>query len=110
MDETISSLFEVSTLNRVAEVFLVAGDALLTYDDSAEVRRLADEHAFFPHRLAMKNTHHVAMTELAITNTPLSNRLPVGAVPEALLCEERPMRHRRRGLHTSTHEPGIGTG
>jgi DNA adenine methylase len=66
----------------------VAGDVLLTYDDSAEVQQLADDFGFFPYRVAMKSTHHAHMAELAITNFPLSNRLPAPPAPEALLCEK----------------------
>ena len=74
----------------------VNGDALLTYDDSEEVRKLADEHAFYPHRVAMKNTHHTQMAELAISNFPLSNRLPPSPPPEVLLCETPPLRPRSK--------------
>lgn len=73
-----------------AEVALVAGDAMLTYDESPEVVRLADAHGFYPYRVAMKNTHHAQMHELAITNTPMSNRLSPLPGREALLCEDSP--------------------
>ena len=72
------------------EVASVNGDVLLTYDESAEVRRLAGDHAFYCHSVAMKNTHHTQMAELAITNFPMSNRLPPTAPTEALLCETPP--------------------
>ena len=32
--------------------------------------------------------HHAHMAELAITNSPLSNRLPDPPLPEAVLCEK----------------------
>ena len=44
-----------------------AGDVLLTYDDSADVRILAERHSFEIKCVAMKNTHHVKMTELLIS-------------------------------------------
>ena len=77
----------------------IAGEALLTYDDSAEVRKLAAAHAFYTQRVAMKNTHHNEMAELAITNRPMSTRLPPAPEPEALLCEDAP-RRRRKSLKT----------
>jgi DNA adenine methylase len=66
----------------------VQGQVLLTYDDSREVQRLADDFGFFPHRVAMKTTHHTRMAELAITNFPMSTRLPPPSPSESLLCEE----------------------
>lgn len=47
-----------------------AGAVMLTYDDSLEVRKLAEAHGFFIKPIAMKNTHHNRMYELAITNRP----------------------------------------
>ncbi len=44
----------------------VAGDVLLTYDDTAEIRKLASTHGFSLQPVAMKNTHHAQMTELLI--------------------------------------------
>lgn len=44
----------------------VAGDFLMTYDDSDEVRELARKHGFDFELVAMKNTHHAEMTELLI--------------------------------------------
>lgn len=44
------------------------GDVILTYDDAPEVRKLAAAHGFFIKLIAMKNTHHNRMYELAITN------------------------------------------
>jgi DNA adenine methylase len=43
------------------------GDVLLTYDDSPDVRILADRHSFEIKCVAMKNTHHAKMTELLIS-------------------------------------------
>ena len=45
----------------------VAGDILLTYDDSPDVRDLAARHSFEVRSVAMKNTHHAKMTELLIS-------------------------------------------
>lgn len=42
------------------------GPALLTYDDTPEVRLMAAEHKFITGDVAMKSTHHVVMRELAI--------------------------------------------
>lgn len=43
------------------------GPVMLTYDDSPEVRSLARRHGFRVAEIPMKNTHHMAMLELAIT-------------------------------------------
>lgn len=43
-----------------------AGPALLTYDDTPEVREFALRHHFEVGNVAMKSTHHVVMHELAI--------------------------------------------
>jgi len=45
----------------------VAGDFLMTYDDSEGVILLADKHGFEYERVAMKNTHHTEMMELLIS-------------------------------------------
>lgn len=42
------------------------GDFLMSYDNSEEVRTLAERHAFDVQAIAMKNTHHAKMTELLI--------------------------------------------
>lgn len=49
-----------------SEVAAHAQSALLTYDDTPEVRRLADTHGFQVGDVAMKSTHHAVMRELAI--------------------------------------------
>jgi DNA adenine methylase len=49
-----------------ATAALVAGDILLTYDDSPEVRELAIRHGLEVECIAMKSTHHAKMTELLI--------------------------------------------
>lgn len=51
-------LFEVAASN--------PGPALLTYDDTPEVRAMAASHGFLTGDIAMKSTHHVVMRELAI--------------------------------------------
>lgn len=55
-----------------AELFRVtaslAGRFLMTYDDSAEVRKLAADHGFQVAEVAMKNTHHSLMKELLISS------------------------------------------
>lgn len=47
-------------------VATVNGDFLMTYDDTYEVRTLAQRHGFDTELVAMKNTHHAEMTELLI--------------------------------------------
>lgn len=44
----------------------VRGHVLLTYDDTPEIRSLADEFGFETEPVAMKNTHHAQMTELLV--------------------------------------------
>ncbi len=44
----------------------MAGDILLTYDDTQDVRKLAARYSFVTECVAMKNTHHAKMTELLI--------------------------------------------
>jgi DNA adenine methylase len=46
-----------------------AGDVVMTYDDTAEVRALASTHGFEVANVAMKNTHHARMTELVIAKS-----------------------------------------
>lgn len=49
-----------SSLNRSA------GDFLMTYDDSSEIRSLTVEFRFDCETVAMKNTHNASMTELLV--------------------------------------------
>jgi len=44
----------------------LAGDFLMTYDDTSEVRELAGKFSFETKTVAMKNTHHAKMRELLI--------------------------------------------
>ncbi|MGI8588207.1 MAG: DNA adenine methylase [Chloroflexia bacterium] len=64
-----SRLYTHSELDHVA-LFEVAGslagDFLMTYDNAAGVRELAERHGFDTQAVAMKNTHHEMMTELLI--------------------------------------------
>jgi DNA adenine methylase len=60
-----------------------AGEVMLTYDDAREVRDLAAAHGFFARPIAMKNTHHNRMYELAITNRPFA--ATIGNEPLRLL-------------------------
>ncbi len=48
---------------RVSEL---AGDFLMTYDNVSEIRALARDYNFDTQPIAMKNTHHAAMSELLI--------------------------------------------
>lgn len=42
------------------------GDFIMTYDNSDEVKELAQKHSFQAKPIPMKNTHHAEMTELVI--------------------------------------------
>jgi DNA adenine methylase len=42
------------------------GDFLMSYDNTAEIAKLAKKHGFESRAIAMKNTHHAKMTELLI--------------------------------------------
>jgi DNA adenine methylase len=44
----------------------MAGDVLMTYDNDAEVRSLAERYSFSCTGISMKNSHHATMTELLI--------------------------------------------
>lgn len=44
----------------------LAGDFLMTYDDTLAIRALARRHGFATATVAMKNTHHAPITELLI--------------------------------------------
>jgi len=44
----------------------IQGDFLMTYDNSAGVRAMAERHGFEAMEVAMKNTHHANMDELII--------------------------------------------
>lgn len=44
----------------------LAGDFLMTYDDTEEIRQRADFYGFEMRNVAMKNTHHAKMMELLI--------------------------------------------
>jgi DNA adenine methylase len=44
----------------------VAGDFLMTYDETGEVRELARTYGFDTELVAMKNTHHAEMSELLV--------------------------------------------
>ncbi len=44
----------------------LAGDFIMTYDNTPEIHALAHAHGFDTQLVAMKNTHHAAMTELII--------------------------------------------
>ena len=49
-----------------AQMQRVRGDFLMSYDNTKEVRALADRFGFESRSIAMKNTHHAKMTELLI--------------------------------------------
>lgn len=58
--------FEVDHEALFAACEKVKGDFIMTYDNAEEVRELAKKHHFAAKPIAMKNTHHAAMTELVI--------------------------------------------
>jgi len=45
----------------------VKGSFVMTYDDTPDIRRMAEQHGFEIRTIAMKNTHHAEMTELLIS-------------------------------------------
>jgi len=49
-----------------AKLSRVEGDFLMTYDNTEEIRNLADQFGFESRPVKMKNTHHAQMTELLI--------------------------------------------
>ena len=49
-----------------AQMQRVRGDFLMSYDNTEEVRALANRFGFSSRPVAMKNTHHAKMTELLI--------------------------------------------
>ena len=62
-------LYEHSEVDheRLFEVIArVKGKAMLTYDDTPEVRTLARQHGFTAATLPMKNTHHAILNELVL--------------------------------------------
>lgn len=44
----------------------LSGDFLMSYDDTPEIRKLAEKHEFQVRAIAMKNTHHTNQQELVI--------------------------------------------
>jgi DNA adenine methylase len=68
-------------------------DFLMTYDDTHEIRTLAEKAGFAMERVAMKNTHHEVMRELLI-GRDLSwvhqhpRRLPEQAPPQKRVSQE----------------------
>lgn len=58
--------FEIDHERLFAECAQLAGDFLMTYDNAPEVVSLAKRHGFATRAIAMKNTHHAAMSELLI--------------------------------------------
>lgn len=60
---THNDLDHEALFRRVSEL---AGDFLMTYDNASEIRALARDYNFDTQPIAMKNTHHAAMTELLI--------------------------------------------
>ena len=58
------SVIDHEELFRIAS--MLRGDFLMTYDDTAEIHALAKRYHFSTAPIAMKNTHHAAMTELLV--------------------------------------------
>jgi DNA adenine methylase len=64
-----SRLYDHWRLDHVALFALasqVQGDVLMTYDNVAEVREMADRYGFDAEAITMKNTHHARQSELLI--------------------------------------------
>ncbi len=62
-------LYRHSTIDHLAlfeQAARLAGDFLMTYDDHAEIRALANGYGFETRFVAMKSTHHVQKNELLI--------------------------------------------
>jgi DNA adenine methylase len=60
------SKWEVDHLKLFAAMRACKGDFLMSYDNTAEIARLAKNYNFETRAIAMKNTHHAKMTELLI--------------------------------------------
>jgi DNA adenine methylase len=45
----------------------INGDFVMTYDDAAGVKQMAERHGFVTKSIAMKNSHHAEMAELIIS-------------------------------------------
>ena len=58
--------FELNHVELFEVVSKLGGDFLMTYDDNAMIRSLAQQHGFDMQVIAMKNTHHAEMKELLI--------------------------------------------
>ena len=58
--------FEVDHEALFATCEKIKGDFIMTYDNAEEVKVLAKKYGFAAKPIAMKNTHHAAMTELVI--------------------------------------------
>lgn len=66
----------------------VAGDFLMTYENSADLREMAKQHDFDFAEVPMKNTHNAEMTELLIGRDLDWIRLPSPATPEEIEIPE----------------------
>ncbi len=58
--------FEIDHEKLFALTAELKGDFLMTYDNAAGVRQMADRHGFVTELVAMKNSHHAEMKELLI--------------------------------------------
>ncbi len=61
------SHFEIDHEKLFAVTGTLLGDFLMTYDNAAGVKQMADRHGFVTELVAMKNTHHAQMAELLIS-------------------------------------------
>lgn len=60
------SAWEVDHRRLFSEMAGCRGDFLMSYDNTSEILRLAEEHGFDCKPVAMKNTHHARKSELLI--------------------------------------------
>ncbi|HVV01563.1 MAG TPA: DNA adenine methylase [Verrucomicrobiae bacterium] len=59
-------VWQIEHARLFASVAECKGDFLMSYDNTAEIAKLAKKHGFESRAIAMKNTHHAKMTELLI--------------------------------------------
>jgi len=60
------AVWQIDHRRLFAEMAACKGDFLMSYDNTADIARLAKEHGFQTRAIAMKNTHHAKVTELLI--------------------------------------------
>jgi DNA adenine methylase len=61
------SVWQMDHVRLFSQMAACRGDFLMSYDNTAEIVKLAEDHGFACRAVAMKNTHHAKMTELLIS-------------------------------------------